>query len=171
MVKIRLAIMFIIAQVALTKYTSRRSRNIVVEDRAIRCNRNTEANCLSNKRSVRSAVRSADAILWWPDNVRLTTMSIICFGHLSWTLMPWFLDPGLCNTHACQWLVMSWDCQTHRLRQTDHKVSKMSCHHIACMCSKHESGNNKLHEEHFWLGRVANDPKRVLLQLKIPHSN
>ena len=37
MVKIRLAIIFIIAQVALTKYyASRRSTNIVVEDRAIR---------------------------------------------------------------------------------------------------------------------------------------
>ena len=49
MVKIRLAITFIIAQVALTKYyTSRRSANITVEDRAVRCNRNTEANCLSN---------------------------------------------------------------------------------------------------------------------------
>ena len=40
----------IIAQVALTKHhASRRSMNIVVEDRAIRCNRNIEANCLSNK--------------------------------------------------------------------------------------------------------------------------
>ena len=49
MVKIRLAIIFIIAQVVLTKHTSRRSTNIVVEDRAIRCNRNAEASCLSNK--------------------------------------------------------------------------------------------------------------------------
>ena len=48
MVKIRLAIIFIIAQVVLTKYTSRRYRNRIVEDRAIRYNRNIEANCLSN---------------------------------------------------------------------------------------------------------------------------
>ena len=50
MVKIRLATMFAIAQVVLTKYyASRRSLNIVVEDRAIRYNRNIEANCLSNR--------------------------------------------------------------------------------------------------------------------------
>ena len=48
MVKIRLAIIFIIAQVVLTKHTSRRCRHRTVEDRAIRCNRNIEANCLSN---------------------------------------------------------------------------------------------------------------------------
>ena len=48
MVKIRLAIIFIIAQVVLTKYTNRRHRNRIVEDRAIRYNRNIEANCLSN---------------------------------------------------------------------------------------------------------------------------
>ena len=48
MVKIRLAIIFIIAQVVLTKHTSRRSISIVVEDRAIRHNRNIEASCLSN---------------------------------------------------------------------------------------------------------------------------
>ena len=36
MVKIRLAIIFVIAQVVLTKHTSRRSISIVVEDRAIR---------------------------------------------------------------------------------------------------------------------------------------
>ena len=48
MVKIRLAIIFIIAQVVLTKHTSRRSINIVVEDRAIRYNRNIVTNCLPN---------------------------------------------------------------------------------------------------------------------------
>ena len=48
MVKIRLAIIFIIAQVVLTKYTSSRFRSRIVEDRAIRYNRNIEANCLSN---------------------------------------------------------------------------------------------------------------------------
>ena len=48
MVKIRLAIIFMIAQVVLTKYTSRRFRSRIVEDRAIRCNRNIEANSLSN---------------------------------------------------------------------------------------------------------------------------
>ena len=49
MVKIRLAIIFIIAQVVLTKYhTSRRSTNAEVEDRAIRHNRNTETSGLSN---------------------------------------------------------------------------------------------------------------------------
>ena len=48
MVKIRLAIIFIIAQVVLSKYTSRRFRSRIVEARAIRDNRNIEANCLSN---------------------------------------------------------------------------------------------------------------------------
>ena len=42
MTKIRVVIIFIIAQVALAKWhASRRSMNTAVEDRAIRCNRNT----------------------------------------------------------------------------------------------------------------------------------
>ena len=40
MMKIRVVIIFVIAQVVSIKYTSRRSINITVEDRAIRCNRN-----------------------------------------------------------------------------------------------------------------------------------
>ena len=59
MVKIRVAIIFIIAQVVLTKYhTSRRSANIVVEDRAIRCNRKTVTNSLSNTAKVSELVNN-----------------------------------------------------------------------------------------------------------------
>ena len=47
MMKIRAVIIFVTAQVALAnKHTSRRSINIVVEDRAVRCNRNTVTNML-----------------------------------------------------------------------------------------------------------------------------
>ena len=49
MMKIRVVITFIIAQVALAKqHASRRSMNIVVEDRAIRHNRNIVTNSLFN---------------------------------------------------------------------------------------------------------------------------
>ena len=48
MMKIRAVIIFIIAQVALAKqHASRRSANTEVEDRAIRCDRNTVTSCLS----------------------------------------------------------------------------------------------------------------------------
>ena len=50
MMKIRAVIIFIIAQVVLAKeHTSGRSTNIVVEDRAIRHNRNIVTNSLSNR--------------------------------------------------------------------------------------------------------------------------
>ena len=47
--KIRVVMIFIIVQAALAQqHTSRRSTNIAVEDRAIRCNRNVVTNTLSN---------------------------------------------------------------------------------------------------------------------------
>ena len=48
MVKIRLAMAFATAQAALIKHASRRSMNIVVEDRAIQHTRNMVTICLSN---------------------------------------------------------------------------------------------------------------------------
>ena len=49
MMKIRVVIIFIIAQVVLAKeHASRRSVNITVADRAVRHNRNMVANSLSN---------------------------------------------------------------------------------------------------------------------------
>ena len=63
MMKIRAVIIFIIAQAALTKqHASRRSMNIAVEDRAIRCNRNMVINRLSNtEASVGMAPQEADS--------------------------------------------------------------------------------------------------------------
>ena len=58
MVKIRLATMFIIAQAVLTKqHASGRSTNIAVEDRAVRCNRNTEASCLETHHRIHLIIR------------------------------------------------------------------------------------------------------------------
>ena len=49
MMKIRVVMTFTMAQVALAKeHASRRSANTIVADRAVRCNRNTVANSLSN---------------------------------------------------------------------------------------------------------------------------
>ena len=59
MMKIRVVIMFAIAQVALTReHASRRSTDVAdVADQAIRCNRNTVTNGLSNMSQTSSAER------------------------------------------------------------------------------------------------------------------
>ena len=60
MMKIRVVMMFAIAQVALAKWhASRRSVNIAVEDQAVRCNRNTVTSSLSNTLQMLSAEAQA----------------------------------------------------------------------------------------------------------------